>query len=739
VVLHAALCGPLSADDCRPGTWKCDDGGCIHPDLHCDGETQCDDGSDERCCSGDEGFRCADNSTCLETSARCDSYPECGDSSDEADCKECADGLFHCDNNKCVLEAFICDSDNDCGDFSDELSCDAEHLDMYECDNGLSYVAGFQLCDGENDCGDLSDEVGCSPCEPFYYQCGDLSTCVLVFDLCDGESQCDDGSDEAHCHICATSGQFMCDNGDCVGNDLVCDDTPDCADQSDEASCHCDLLETEFECPSGVTEEFNITTTCIPLAWRCDGIVDCKLSEDERDCDESTIVADAIALPCGTDQFTCIDGFCLSETMHCDGIHQCDLGEDERGCGGRCDAGKYQLCLTSDECVSYDQFCDGEVDCLDGSDESFDNGFCVCSGVICGDVCVPLTKMCDGVWDCGHGEDEEECTKCRPNLHDSKRLIDETVFLTNMVETTYGEMDNFQIYFGSLLRMWDDLFGTSPLHLQPGEDSDLSDFIRDTEDFLIFVVSLRQPLRQFFQVMNELGFTDKTLPIHEKEDMGYSKRENDPHTRRSTDYNSRKKYVIERSNPSEMYGDVLDRSDYLRQKATDMVEVLSAISYTLHFDFKSCKEEQFLRPLQTDDSNVKKSLNREVFSALTLVRGDVPREQVDEFIDRLYELDDHLDQLLVSVENFDHTILMITGLIEDAKNKLEQALVESTRQSEGPRSRSIPVFTKPIAESKNGGKRTFCHWNISKRQFDMNKPMLQVKKNLCLKKSAFRN
>jgi hypothetical protein len=184
--------------------------------------------------------------------------------------------------------------------------------------------------------------------------------------------------------------------------------------------------------------------------------------------------------------------------------------------------------------------------------------------------------------------------------------------------------------------------------------------------------------------MNDLGFTEKQLPRHDHIDLQYRKSAHQSYIqkRKIQGANTEKKYVIERNDPSLLYQDMIDRSDYLMQKATDVIDVLTAVTKTLHYDFTTCQDEKFLQPL-VHDENKKRSL-REVFTALTLVQNDVPREEIDEFIDKLYQLNENLDQLLVSVENFDNIIITVAWLIDDAKDKLEQALVDATLSQTKP-------------------------------------------------------
>ncbi len=78
------------APACDDGEWACHDGPCIDARWLCDGEADCDDGTDELECHGgwrcDEGELLCDGAWCVPESWACDGEADCDDGTDEEDC-----------------------------------------------------------------------------------------------------------------------------------------------------------------------------------------------------------------------------------------------------------------------------------------------------------------------------------------------------------------------------------------------------------------------------------------------------------------------------------------------------------------------------------------------------------------------------------------------------------------------------------------------------------------------------
>lgn len=362
----------------------------------CDGDKDCQDGSDESyadngpCnakynCSnlGETGFRC-DGSRCIRNSSLCDGFANCRDGADEnpEHCMTmaCASNQFRCKQSKqCIPKTWVCDGHTDCLDRSDELENCSECAE-FTCNNSVC-VPSEKLCDGVNDCGDHSDEVHCEhECRYDEYFCHPQG-CLSSHQMCDGIVDCFDATDEEGCDnvtksdhkkvsvaIDCSASEFKCKNGiECVLKALRCDGHNDCFDRSDEMNCT--SIEPRrmqpFNESQDCTHPDRICKTngaCIRVHQLCDGHTDCPDGTDEgfrcneKICDHNP--------ECSHDCHNAPEGFvCLCPLhlflkpngLHCSQEHAC---EHWGTCSQICEqVGKRYKCKCRDGfSLEYDQF-----------------------------------------------------------------------------------------------------------------------------------------------------------------------------------------------------------------------------------------------------------------------------------------------------------------------------------------------------------------------------------------------
>ena len=74
---------------CSSYQFQCTSGDCVNAHYKCDGDRDCDDGSDEVDCPCDGNrFRCATSGRCIRSHQRCNDRQDCEDGSDEFGCDE---------------------------------------------------------------------------------------------------------------------------------------------------------------------------------------------------------------------------------------------------------------------------------------------------------------------------------------------------------------------------------------------------------------------------------------------------------------------------------------------------------------------------------------------------------------------------------------------------------------------------------------------------------------------------
>ena len=78
-----------NSTSCGSYEFQCENGGCVNANYKCDGDRDCNDGSDEVDCPCDESnFRCTTSGICLSGWKKCNDRRDCEDGSDELGCDE---------------------------------------------------------------------------------------------------------------------------------------------------------------------------------------------------------------------------------------------------------------------------------------------------------------------------------------------------------------------------------------------------------------------------------------------------------------------------------------------------------------------------------------------------------------------------------------------------------------------------------------------------------------------------
>ncbi|VDP05019.1 unnamed protein product [Soboliphyme baturini] len=116
-------------------------------------------------CRRDE-FQCTEIKQCVRSSWVCDGQKDCQDGSDEnptlCAVRPCPPSQTKCANGVCYPSQLRCDGFKHCDDGSDEISTFCQYKCEFMCGNGHCIGLRYR-CDGYDDCGDGSDETDCAP------------------------------------------------------------------------------------------------------------------------------------------------------------------------------------------------------------------------------------------------------------------------------------------------------------------------------------------------------------------------------------------------------------------------------------------------------------------------------------------------------------------------------------------------------------------------------------------------
>ena len=247
----------------------------------------------------------------------------------ESECNTNMGRYFVCKNMACVLSKYICDMKVDCLDGSDEHDCDKYNIkicgELYFTCLSTECLPLSERCDGKGQCKDNSDEIDCvrsifyiknlyrnklilktknttcpvewSLCEHTEYLCFPTYAWCIYKPTITLPSYCPNLEHLHHCETYECPNMFKCNNTYCIPISLVCNEISDCPSNEDEAECE------SYNCPGLLKCRYD--DICIHPSEICDGIVQCRLSNDDESMCHITLCP--IRCHCRGDVFRCTD------------------------------------------------------------------------------------------------------------------------------------------------------------------------------------------------------------------------------------------------------------------------------------------------------------------------------------------------------------------------------------------------------------------------------------------------